>query len=313
MFRSPVPADQEATSSSQSGRCHQEAKSLVFSSSHILKRKKPLFARGPSERGPCAGFGPPSGLQSPSEVQGDTSQVPCKHITPALRTDPRERCTAPNIERLLWGSAVGSPRNLMRTVGRVLCPTVNGETEARWLAQLSSNRSVPGLGPSHRTGWPTRHALGSPWECWSSVPSGSKEKRVASPSLIPYKGRIPRCPEAHGEAAVAVLFALASFAGQSPGCPLWLHPNSQTPQGERESLGRPPGLRGPPWLLFPPRAGLGRTSWGFWLPAPPRAPPVSRSLPGFRLVGCRHLPFFTALFMGSSLCAFPEEAFVFLL
>lgn len=148
------------------------------------------------------------------------------------------------------------------------------------------------------------------------MPSGSEEKGVASPSLTPHQGRILRCPEARGvsPSAVATLFALAPFARQSPGCPLRLPPNSQAHRGESE----PGAAAGPPWspaAVFLPRAGLGDgdAHLGLLAAAPPRAPQVSRSLPGFRPAGrSHHAPSFTGLFTGSSPYAFLEEAFVFL-
>lgn len=255
-----------------------------------------------------------TGFAKPLGSPGGTAQAPWEHVTPAPRTDRRERCRRPSDDPagLSLPEEPRDPRSRRRD-GR---PRPGGQQ-----SRAGSARARPRPLPVHllpRDGAACQACPGLPWECGRSVPSGSKAERGAAPSLLPPKGRILRCPEARGEAAGAVPFALAPSARQSPDVPRG-YILTRKPPGVRESLGRPPGLRGPPWSPVTPMAPRGCCSHasrarthprGVRVAAPPRAPQVGRGLPAFRPAGCRLCPPpFSALFSGSLL----EEAFVFLL
>lgn len=194
---------------------------------------------------------------------------------------------------------------------------LDGDSEARWLRQSRAGTgacqtSAPRRAPLSGRG----DLLGVPWAALGNA---------GAPCPVAAKQRV--WPPCHS------FLTKAGFSGaQRPTArPRWLccllwHPllgkALAVPCGyiltRKLTRVREPGTAArPPWsrVAVVPTASRAwtRTSWGFWLPAPPRAPRVSRPLPAFRLAGCRHLLSFTGLFTGSALCAFLEEAFVFLL
>lgn len=179
---------------------------------------------------------------------------------------------------------------------------LDGETEARWPAELSWNRSVPGPGPSLgtflRTGRPARRALRMP-----ELRAQWQRRSVASPSLTPHKGRVLRHPEAHGvsPSAVAVLFALAPSPGRALAVPCGYVLTRKLTR-ERESPGRPPGRRGPCGRVPHREQGSGTHTLGVLAAAPPRPPRVTtRFLVSARLAADTVCPF-TGLFTGSLPC-----------
>lgn len=165
----------------------------------------------------------------------------------------------PGIELSLGLSAVESPQEPHGEAGanpRSHFP--DGETEARWLAELSWNRSAQALSPSRHTSvrctpeacmGQTVIPPGAPWTVLGNpepVPSGREEKSVASRHLLLTKARFsgarrpqacPRRPE----------FALASVPGRAVAVSCSSTQSLQPPQGGREHRGAtlPPALRGP--------------------------------------------------------------------
>lgn len=224
----------------------------------------------------------------------------------------------PGIELSLGLSAVESPQDPREEAGaNPQSHFPDGETEARWLAELSWKRSAQALGPSRHTSVScTPEACmgqmvippGTPWTVLGNsepVPSGREEKSVASSHLSLTKARFsgarrpqacPQWPE----------FALASVPGRAMAMSCSSTQSLQPPRVEGST--RAPRCHRPSAALVgvvvPTTSRAWITSSGFLIAAPRLFPVLTdRLLPSWFLPG--QLEHNLGLFMASSTVTFP--------